>query len=306
MSIMTVQPEAKRTAMKLADAQLRQDAVMGDPRAQSELARRKAHAEAEQKRRLAHWTRMFVIKLNHDTAMAMMRAKHEKDMAAAEAARAKTRRLEEQTDLSWFRATVGWQRVSAIYKGTGIPIASAKRLHRIQVEQSQIVLPADAPQVPVWRAHAERLLQTHTITCTWVAEAAGLNAYTFATLKKIEVPPITGAGSYAVFLHEVGHVRHPCNHDRPKQTGPKRSPCVPCELLAWQFAIQEARAAWTKPMHERLAESLSTYEPHATADELAEMRALVSMMGFYRGRMDRVTRSVAAAKRETPKPIWPS
>ena len=279
---------------------------MGDPRAQAELARRQARAEAEQKRRLAHWTRMYMIKLNHDTAMTLMRAKHEKDMAAAEAARAKTRRLEEQTDLSWFRTMVGWQRVSAIYKGTGIPIASAKRLHRIKVEQSQIVLPADAAQVPVWRAHAERLLQTHAITCAWVPAAAGLNAYAWATLKKIEAPPIMGAGSYVTFLHEVGHVRHPCKHDRPKQTGPKRPPCVPCELLAWQFAIQEALPAWTKPMHERMAESLSTYEPHATAAELQEMRALMSTMGFCRGRMDRITRSLATTNRHTPEPPWPS
>ena len=92
MSTMTGRPHTKRNAVRLADAQLRQDAVTDDPRAQAKLARRKARDDGEEKRRLAHWTRMYMIKLNSDTKIALMRAQHEKEMAAAEAARAKTRR----------------------------------------------------------------------------------------------------------------------------------------------------------------------------------------------------------------------
>lgn len=157
---MTGRTDTKRKAVSLADAQLRHAAKLGDPRAQAVL-------EAEQKRRLAHWTRMFMIDLNHKIELARIHRDGDAQIARMRAAEAKTRRHEEQTSLFFLETRWRWAREDAKRYGTRIPLALATRKHRVNLEQTGTVLPADAAQLPAWCAHAEHLLQAHGTVCTW-------------------------------------------------------------------------------------------------------------------------------------------
>jgi hypothetical protein len=174
-------------------------------------------------------------------------------------------------------------------RGKPLPLDLAERWHRMRIEQAGIVLPAYADAVAQWRAHIVTLCEQLRVKVRWEPAAAGINAYAWAKRKEIEIPPVTGPGSYCVALHEIGHCRHPCDHQRVDDVL-KESVCVRCELLAWSFASREAQPHWSREMHTRMTQAVTTYERYASHAERDEIRAMTSQLGFCQIRQERITR----------------
>jgi hypothetical protein len=273
----------------LADARIQLGASMGNPKAIEALRQRRAREEQERQRRLDEWLKLYLIRL--DGALAVDRIKRESAAKLAEikAKQAATRRREEAFSRDDLAIRWRWAREDSRRDGTPVRLEFARRKHQVLVEQTQTIVPDDAPWVPVWRGHAEELLRTHAIECTWEPHAAGVNAYAWASLRRIEVPPIISAGSYSVFLHEFGHVLRPCEPSHVRVKTKFESCCVRCEPTAWLWAIDAARPFWTRPMHDRLSSSLRTYESYGTEAERAELAELTSPLGYHRIRLQRAT-----------------
>ncbi|MGE3513231.1 MAG: hypothetical protein AB7N65_30595, partial [Vicinamibacterales bacterium] len=109
-----------------------------------------------------------------------------------------------------------------------------ERFHALILDSHGIVLDADRPFLEQWRAHVDQLARQLGATIVWAPEAAGVNAYAWTSLRRIEIAPITSAGLYATALHELGHVARACStatHRRVAVEG--GSVCVQCELDAW-------------------------------------------------------------------------
>ena len=281
-------------APRLAEARLRLDAAMGHPAAVAEVARRTALEERRRSERVKHSVRLRMIQIEGETRSAMIRKESEQKIAAFRASYAELRRREEQGTLSWLNLRMKWAREDS-RRGKGpVPLDLAQRWHDTQLEQSGTIYSQDAPLIPIWSAHADRLLREFQIECTWVPQAGGINAYAFASARRLEVPPITGAGSYGVFLHEVGHVCNPCEpqHRRVAAKDGCGTVCIACELRAWSFAIEAAEPTWTLEMHRRLARSIGTYEVYATSEKKTAICDIASKLGFYRARQDRITAAV--------------
>jgi hypothetical protein len=140
------------------------------------------------------------------------------------------------------------------------------------------------PQVPRYRAHVEQLLRTHSITAMWTAIPC-TNAYARATRREIEVAPIVTATDYCAALHEIEHCLHPCTPGHVRVPVPddplKRTTCVPCECLAWDFAAMTA-LAWPWIWHQDAAASLRTYQSYGTPREQAAIDQWSSKYGWRR------------------------
>jgi hypothetical protein len=166
----------------IAEARLRLDAAMGDPAAVAELARQHALEERRMRQRVQHQVRLRMIQIEGETRVAMIRKEGER----AKATNARIRRLEEQTALGYLNLRMDLAR-SDSRRGKGpIPLDLAQRWHDVTTEQSATITPAEAPLVPMWHAHADRLLREFQIECTWVREAAGINGYAFASVSRVE------------------------------------------------------------------------------------------------------------------------
>lgn len=99
--------------------------------------------------------------------------------------------------------------------------------------------------------HVLALCSQRDIVVTWcrrISQAHALN-----TCEEICIPPIKSAGSYAVALHEIGHVlgRHQGS-----------AHLLVRERWAWQWARKNAMA-WTPAMETQARRSLSWYEARA-------------------------------------------
>jgi hypothetical protein len=273
----------------VADARLRLNASMGDPAAIAEVRRREEHERELLQKRVAHRVRLRMIEIEGRTRIALMKREHAEKMAELRTKQAAVRRREETFVRDSVAIRWRWAREDARRDGKPVPLELAQRKHRIAVEQAQIIMPDDAPWVPVWRAHADELLRTHKIECRWEVAASGTNAYAWASLREIEVPPIISAGSYAVFLHETGHVLRPCEPSHVRVKSGSDTCCVRCELNAWVWATETARPFWMLAMHERMSASLGTYASYCTEPERVELAAFTSRMTYHRIRLQRAT-----------------
>lgn len=83
--------------------------------------------------------------------------------------------------------------------------------------------------------HLEELCVQHKVDCIIME---GCKPFAYPTIRRIHIHPIKSDISYAVALHELGHVV--CEH-RPEQNR------VWKELLAWRWAKANA-AVWTNTM----------------------------------------------------------
>lgn len=90
--------------------------------------------------------------------------------------------------------------------------------------------------------------------------------------RTIHVPPVSNDETYALFLHEVGHVVDP-NADAyqfryTRANGVIASPLA--EVGAWRFALKTARR-WTRSMQDEAAGGLISYARDANDDERSSM-----------------------------------
>lgn len=229
--------------------------------------------------------------------MAAYRRRLDRDVAASKF----------RQDLDAFRRRLaenrrGWERLSVdsartaidVRRRAGLPVSLDLLLKRQRHVAADVVLDVDAPYVTLWRSHVAELTQRMRVDLSYPVFAAA-NAYAWPGLKRIEAAPINGASAYATVLHEFGHVAQPCRPphqrvDASEMPSSRDSVCVQCELLAWVWAIEHARPAWTRSMHGQLASALTTYRPYGTSAEQAEIDAMVSPIGFRSAQIRRARR----------------
>lgn len=170
--------------------------------------------------------------------------------------------------------------------------AAAEQLRADEADARRLIL--SARPVDGYRKLVAVLAQRHRITV--VVTPAGRNGSALASSRTIMIPPIVDAGTFAVALHEIGHVIN--------GTCPQRDPhrpllvsgslaCVACEVAATRTAMQ--LAPFTPEMHAHLRYALKTYRwsTPAPAQALRALDRLASFTGYALARTAFVKRDVA-------------
>ena len=99
--------------------------------------------------------------------------------------------------------------------------------------------------------------------------------------RAIECPPVTNESSYAVFLHEVGHLESPQGDSRQYRhsvsdvAGRPGLIAIGGECGAWRWAMRAAKM-WTREMHGAMSDAMRFYASYADADEKDEIVSLLS------------------------------
>lgn len=173
-----------------------------------------------------------------------------------------------------------------------LTLVDAQRRQNQVTERNNIIRPGDQKRVAAFIRHADQLARTYRTDVLEIA-LPGTNAYAFPRLNQIEAPPIVSGATYFVRVHEQAHVANPCQptHKRvPTHADPKKTLCVRCELVAWQWSIDHA-IEFDREMHARLAQSLITYERYAVGAERDELRRMCSPLGYCEARQRRAMRT---------------
>jgi hypothetical protein len=100
-----------------------------------------------------------------------------------------------------------------------------------------------APAVAALAAHIAELCAAAQVTITW--RTSGGRAW--RRTRRIAIAPIRSVITYAVALHEIGHI-----------LGPHPPHRLPREVAAWQWAEAHARP-WTPAMAAKRDASLASY-----------------------------------------------
>lgn len=95
-----------------------------------------------------------------------------------------------------------------------------------------------------YEEHIEILLAQHEITVDWRERT---NARSWRNIRKVRLERVRGASSYAIALHEIGHV-----------VGPQGGRRLEKEAQAWRWA-QENAIEWTEGMERLVARCIETY-----------------------------------------------
>lgn len=95
-----------------------------------------------------------------------------------------------------------------------------------------------------YEEHIEILLAQHEITVDWRERT---NARSWRNIRKVRLERVRGASSYAIALHEIGHV-----------VGPQGGRRLEKEAQAWRWA-QENAIEWTEGMERLAARCIETY-----------------------------------------------
>ena len=103
--------------------------------------------------------------------------------------------------------------------------------------------------------HVAELLKTHKLRVEWLDKGDSYLDVGVFTGKKLLLLPVTNARTYAMALHEIGHV----------VSGTLSQPVLWKEAEAWAWAKQHA-FRWTKSMQTCLRVSLRSYVVRALAD----------------------------------------
>jgi hypothetical protein len=109
--------------------------------------------------------------------------------------------------------------------------------------------------------------------------------------RRIHIRPIVDDGTFAVALHEIGHIlAGKCSRREPHRPTIEDGfhLCLACETDAWERAMQ--LAPFSRAMHDRLKASLMSYKRRITANPsaIAVLDAISNRVGFLRHRQDRV------------------
>lgn len=123
-------------------------------------------------------------------------------------------------------------------------------------------------------AHVIDLVDKHGINVTRIHEVRGA---AHSGDRRIDVPACTNETTYAIVLHEIGHLVSPDgdSHQYPYEI--KDGCCIAPggEAGAWRWAIDNA-LQWTVEMHRKLYQSLYSYSLSATGDERFELSRVLS------------------------------
>lgn len=92
--------------------------------------------------------------------------------------------------------------------------------------------------------HVEALLVEHRIAVVWSRRSGGRS---WRRTRRVRIQPVRGASSYAIALHEIGHVVG-------RQSGRR----LDKEAQAWRWAEENA-VEWTDGMRLVAARCIATY-----------------------------------------------
>lgn len=95
-----------------------------------------------------------------------------------------------------------------------------------------------------YEEHIEILLSRHEITVEWRERTA---ARSWRKTRRVRLERVQGASTYAIALHEIGHV-----------VGPQGGRRLEKEAQAWRWA-QENAIEWTEGMSRLAARCIETY-----------------------------------------------
>jgi hypothetical protein len=144
---------------------------------------------------------------------------------------------------------------------------------------------AERGSVAAMRKVMEPLAVRHGFTIeTRTTMPAGAAAFAQCDRRNIVIPPIVDAETFAIALHEAGHVlAERCTRRAPHQPDPtvtRWHHCLACETNAWTVAMR--LVPFTKEMHDRLRSALKTYR-RSTPGPASEKQRLDRIAGtvFY-------------------------
>jgi hypothetical protein len=105
--------------------------------------------------------------------------------------------------------------------------------------------------------------------------------------RSITVPPVCDERSYAILLHELGHVASPDGDSRQYRHVVIGSSLIAIggETGAWTWAVSHA-TRWTRDMQDVLSQSLDSYRSHAATSE--ERDAITDCIAWARARVSGV------------------
>lgn len=103
---------------------------------------------------------------------------------------------------------------------------------------------AESEKTMDYMAHIESLILEHGITVDW---RESTNGRSWRKTRKVRLSVVKGPSTYAVALHEIGHV-----------VGPQKGRSIDREAQAWRWAEQNA-LEWTEPMIKTAARSIASY-----------------------------------------------
>jgi hypothetical protein len=253
--------------------------------------RQPAHEAEESRRRAKEWAAKRVRAIALEVRLKTIREDGARRVAEIYRQARELRGLEEQISLTTHQSRWSTAKYTSKRDGTGIPLTLARRQHRIRVEGSNTVEAGLEASVAKWRAHVDALARELQATVAYDA-TAGTNAYAWYTSKRVETQPILSPESYAIALHELGHIAHACEKSHRRVPVPddplNKTVCVRCELNAWRFAMARA-LDWTRRMHDEMSVALPTYRKYATAGERADVDSFTSAVGFRRIQLQRLT-----------------
>ena len=118
---------------------------------------------------------------------------------------------------------------------------------------------------------------------------SGASAYAIWGSRTIVVPPIVDEKTFAVRLHELGHVlQGECPGREPHRPDPNERRwhhCIACESDAWRCAT--ALVPFSREMHETLRNSLQTYRrmTPASASALQTLDQIAGTVAYMEERL---------------------
>ena len=125
------------------------------------------------------------------------------------------------------------------------------------------------PTAVEMRRHIARLCADNAITHYTHPRRTG-EAGASPEEREIRTPPVRSAATYAVAMHEIGHVLG--RHQRSRKT-------MVAERWAWRWARENA-IAWTDRMERQAARALASYAPAAAEIDRERERELAEVDGM--------------------------
>ena len=178
-----------------------------------------------------------------------------------------------------------------------------ERAARVRNNLATLMPLINGGSVDAMRRYCELLEAEHGITAEFCMEfPAGASAYAVWNKRHIVVPHTVDAITFAIRLHEDGHIlAGPCPQREPHRPDPKERRwhhCIACEVDAWEKAM--SIAPFSREMHTKLRRSLETYRrttPAATS-QVGRLDRLVSDGAYADSRLKWLARRDREARLE--------
>jgi hypothetical protein len=179
----------------------------------------------------------------------------------------------------------------------------AERRAGIDAQLGPALRSAERGRVDAMREAIRLLAERDGITVEVRTEMpSGAAAYASWRGRSITIPPIENATTFAIALHELGHLRAgECTGREPHRPDPSVTRwhhCIKCELDAWAEALKLVQ--FSREMFTELQRGLRSYRrmtpaAHAEVDKLDRMTGTVT---YAEARQKRLLAQIDAEKRE--------